>query len=134
MDTKLPLVEFAFPGPLRDKLIEAIRSGEKTTTSTLLKEFEVEATPLPEVGQRGVVVDSDGIARFVIETTAVETLPLGKVSLAHALAEGEGFSTREEWRAAHLQFWRSEEMLAVLGEDFEIDADTLVVLESFRVV
>ena len=28
----LPVVEFAFPGPLRDQLVAAIRAGEKTTT------------------------------------------------------------------------------------------------------
>lgn len=134
MDNALPIVEFAFPGPLREKLLDAIRAGEKTTTSSLLREYEVEGEPLPEVGQRGIVVDSEGIARFVVETTAVEVAPLGRVSLAHALSEGEGFSSVEEWRAAHLDFWTSPEVREVIGQDFVVDDDTQVVLETFRMV
>ena len=32
----LPVVEFAFPGPLRDQLVAAILAGEKTTTTGLV--------------------------------------------------------------------------------------------------
>jgi hypothetical protein len=32
----LPLVESAFPGPLRDQLVAAILAGEKTTTTGLV--------------------------------------------------------------------------------------------------
>ncbi|MCL2734512.1 MAG: RNA-binding protein, partial [Actinomycetia bacterium] len=32
----LPKAEFAFPGPLRDKLLAAVLSGAKTSTTGLL--------------------------------------------------------------------------------------------------
>jgi len=37
----LPVVELAFPGPLRDQLVAAIRSGAKTTTSSLFRQYGV---------------------------------------------------------------------------------------------
>ncbi|SCG80211.1 hypothetical protein GA0070609_6308 [Micromonospora echinaurantiaca] len=54
----LPRAEFAFPGPLRDKLVSAILSGAKTSTTALLVGYERANEPLPEVGQRSAVVDS----------------------------------------------------------------------------
>jgi hypothetical protein len=56
----LPIIEFAFPGPLRDRLVGAIRSGIKTSTSALLYEYEKEGEQLPVVGDKGAVIDSDG--------------------------------------------------------------------------
>jgi hypothetical protein len=32
----LPIVQFAFPGPLRDQPVAAILAGEKTTTTSLV--------------------------------------------------------------------------------------------------
>ena len=42
----LPVVEFAFPGPLRDQLVAAILAGEKTTTTGLVADYEHENEPL----------------------------------------------------------------------------------------
>src|SRR5215469_6335161 len=53
----LPRAEFAFPGPLRDKLVAAILSGVKTSTSGLVLEYERANEPLPTVGQLQAVVD-----------------------------------------------------------------------------
>nr|WP_319463214.1 hypothetical protein [Micromonospora sp. RTP1Z1] len=55
----LPRAEFEFPGPLRDKLVAAILSGAKTSTSALVLGYERANEPLPEVGQRSAVVDSE---------------------------------------------------------------------------
>jgi uncharacterized protein YhfF len=46
--------EFAFPGPLRDKLVTAILAGRKTSTSSLLAEYERELERLPRAGERSV--------------------------------------------------------------------------------
>lgn len=48
--------EFAFPGPLRDRLVGAVLRGEKTATCSLLVEWESE--PLPVVGERHAVIDT----------------------------------------------------------------------------
>jgi len=131
----LPTVEFAFPGPLRDRLVAAILDGSKTATSSTLVEYSVEDEALPVVGTRQAVVDSDDVPVAVIEITAVEVLPLGAVGLQHALDEGEGHTTVAEWRAAHERYWHGEAMRAYLGDpDFTVDDETLVVLERFRLV
>lgn len=134
MTEDLPLVEFAFPGPLRDRIVAAVEAGAKTATSSLLREYERAGEPLPRDGRRGVMVDSEGRRRSVLETTGVESVALGDVPLAHALAEGEGYESVDDWRAGHVRFWTSPEMRAELGEDFVVDDSTVVVLERFRVV
>lgn len=90
MENREPLKPFllAFPGPLRDRLVAAVLSGEKVSTSGLLVEYEVEREELPPVGERSAVIDSDGREVAVVEVTEVRVLPLGSVGLQHALDEG----------------------------------------------
>ncbi|WP_111721563.1 ASCH domain-containing protein [Homoserinimonas sp. OAct 916] len=133
MPHALPVVEFAFPGPLRDQIVEAIQSGMKTATSSLVYECEVCDEALPAVGDRGTVIDPSDAPLSEIETVGVQIVPLRDVPLTHAIAEGEGYDSVVEWRAGHLRFWGSPEMRAELGENFVIDDTTLIVLESFKV-
>ncbi|MFG1866935.1 ASCH domain-containing protein [Micromonospora arborensis] len=131
----LPLAEFAFPGPLRDSLVAAILSGAKTSTSALLVGYERANEPLPEVGERSAVVDSEGRRVAVIELIEIRVLRLADVDLQHALAEGEGDESVAQWRAGHETFWHSAEVRAELGDPgFTVDDDTLVVTERFRLV
>lgn len=135
MHDGLPTAEFGFPGPLRDRLVAAILAGSKTSTTGLLEEYVREGRALEQVGARELVVDSDGVAVAVIETTEVEVRPLGDVGLAFAIDEGEGFETVADWRAAHVRFFTCPEMIAVLGDPpVEIDDATPVVCSRFRVV
>src|SRR6516225_166495 len=132
---ELPVAEFAFPGPLRDQLVAAVVAGEKTTTTGLVVDYERAGDPLPRPGLRQAVVDSAGRPVAVIETTAVKVMRLGDVGLAHALGEGEGYTSVAEWRAAHERFWHSKEMREALSDPaFTVDDDTLVVAQTFRLV
>jgi uncharacterized protein YhfF len=131
----LPIAEFGFPGPLRDRLVAAILSGAKTTTTGLVADYEHEGEPLPPPGLRQAVIDSAGHRVAVIETTAVRVIRLGDVGLAHALGEGEGYRSVAEWRAGHEQFWHSAEMRGALGDpQFTVNDDTLVVAQTFRLL
>lgn len=131
----LPRAEFAFPGPLRDKLVASILAGTKTATAGLLREYEHEGEPLPKVGDRSVVVDSENRPLAVIETTEVRVVGAGEVDLEFALDEGEGFMSVADWRAAHERFWQSPEMRAALDEPgFQVTDETRVVAERFRLV
>jgi uncharacterized protein YhfF len=131
----LPVAEFAFPGPLRDRLVAAILSGSKTTTTGLVADYEHEGEPLPRPGLRQAVVDSGGDPVAVIETTAVRVICLADVDLAHALGEGEGYSSVAEWRAGHERFWHSPEMRAALDDPlFTVNDDTPVVAQTFRLL
>jgi len=134
MREDVQVVEFADPGPLREQLIAAIRSGRKTATSSLVRQYEVAGEPLPVAGQRGVVVDSVGQPQFTIRTVDVQIVPLCEVPLVHAVAEGEGYESVDDWRTGHLVFWQSDELRAALGAGFVIGDDTPVVLERFSVV
>ena len=131
----LQVAEFAFPGPLRDELVAAILRGDKTATAGLLAEFEREGEPLPRVGERALVIDSEKRPAAVIETTDVRVVRAADVDLQFAIDEGEGFTSVADWRAAHEAFWHGEEMRAALGEPrVDVTDETLVVAERFRLV
>ena len=131
----LPIAEFGFPGPLRDRLVAAILDGSKTSTTALLADYEVDGDPLPEPGERSVVVDSAERPVAVIELTGIRVVLLADVDLQHVVDEGEGDRTIEEWRAGHEAFWSSPEMLDALGDlGFRVDETTPLVLERFVLV
>ena len=131
----LPRLELAFPGPLRDRLVAAVLSGAKTTTSGLREEYDRLGEPLPAVGDGFVLVDSEGRPVAVVEVTDVRVLPLAEVDLAHALDEGEGYGSVVQWRTAHERFWHGEEMREALGDPgFTVTDGTPIVAERFRVV
>lgn len=52
----LPKAEFAFPGPLRDRLVAAILDGSKTATTGLLTEYEHDGERLPCDGHLATLV------------------------------------------------------------------------------
>lgn len=131
----LPTTGFAFPGPLRDQLNTAILDGSKTSTTSLVLEYRLHDEPFPETGRRVAIRDSDERLLAVIETTEVRFARLGDVDLAHAVDEGEGYSSVAEWRVGHEDFWHSDEMRRALGDPgFTVDDDTEALLERFRVV
>ncbi|MEV6568577.1 ASCH domain-containing protein [Streptomyces kronopolitis] len=127
--------EFAFPGPLRDRLVAAVLNGAKTATTGLVVGYAHEGEPLPHVGRRSVVIDSDDRPVAVIEVTDVRVVPLAQVDLAHVVDEGEGHTGVAEWRAGHERFWHGEDVRAALDDpEFTVHDGTPVVLERFRLL
>ncbi|MFD4459447.1 ASCH domain-containing protein [Nocardia sp. NPDC058480] len=132
---RMPRAEFAFPGPLRDKLVAAILDGSKTSTTGLVVEYEHEGAALPEAGSHSVVIDSNDFPVAVIEVADVRVVPLAQVELAHVVDEGEGHASVAEWRADHELFWHSSQFRAALDDPvFTVDDATLVVLERFHLI
>ena len=130
----LPKDEFAFPGPERDRLVEAILDGRKTATTSLMAEFIHDHEPLPSSGRRTILVNSDNQPVAVFRYASVSVIRLGVVTWQHVLNEGEGYKSLAEWREAHESFWTSENMRQALGDpNFTVDDQTLVVLETFHV-
>lgn len=128
-------LEFAFPGPLRDRLVAAVLDGTKTSTTGLLQDYENGNESVPALGDRFAVIDSAGDVVAVVEMTEVRLLPLGDVDVAHVRDEGEGHETVAQWRSDHQAFWHSDEMKAELGDPtFAVDDTTTVVLERYEVV
>ncbi|CAL2072342.1 ASCH domain-containing protein [Streptomyces murinus] len=130
----LPKLALAFPGPERDSGVEAIISGRKTAMTALVEILEQIGQPVPEVGQRYAVLDSDDRTAVVIELTEARVIPFGEVDDRFALDEGRGYANAQEWAAAHRDFFRGEQVTELLGYTPVVDDDALVVAERFRVV
>lgn len=133
----LPRWGFADPGPLRDELTAAALAGRKTTTASLLVEYEIDGDPVPVAGQVDVLVDSQDRAVAVVETMSCRIARLADVDDQHAIDEGEGYANSAEFRAAHERYWNGylDQIRADLGDPtWELTDDTLVVLERFRIV
>lgn len=113
----------------------AVVAGVKTATTGLLIEWELDGEPVPQAGERLVVVDSCEAAVAVIELEHVEVRALADVDVVVARREGEGFTSVEEWRVAHEAFWNgyAGELRARLGDPgWTLDDDTRVIVERFR--
>lgn len=127
--------ELGWPGPMRDRLVEAVLTGEKTATSSLLREWHEEQEQLPHVGERQVVVDSADNPVAVVEIVGVETIRLGDADGELAVSEGEGFNSVDDWRQAHEDFWVQGEARPPLFDGrWKLEDDTEIVVERFRVV
>ena len=130
----LPVAEFAFPGPLRDKLVAAILAAPRPPRAAWSRGTRRNTSHCRDpVSARSWWTPPPPVA--VIETTGVRVVRLGDVDTDHALGEGEGFTSVAEWRADHERFWHSAEIREELGDpDFTVDDDTLVVAQTFRLV
>ena len=128
---------FGDPGPLRDELTAAALSGAKTTTASLLADFQMEGEELPTEGQRDVLVDSAGRPVAVVETISCRVSRLADVDDQHAIDEGGGYANAAEFRVAHEGYWSSyiDQVRAKLGDPtLALEDDTPIVLERFRIV
>jgi uncharacterized protein YhfF len=133
----LPAFGFAVPGPLREELTAAVLAGVKTATTSLAVDYVIDDEPLPVVGGRSVVYDSDLRPVAIIETTACRLWTLSLVDDAFALAEGEDYADARGWRSAHEGFWRPflDAYRHDLGDPaFDLTDSTVVVCEWFRLI
>lgn len=137
MTESLPPFDLGEPGPMRDRLVEAVLAGRKNATSSLRVFYEMENAWLPRVGARFRLVNSARDELGTVETTRVDVLRLADVPDGVAQAEGEGFASAADWRAAHLAYWDQyrEQVRTYLGDPaWTIGDDTEVVVEYFRLV
>jgi uncharacterized protein YhfF len=128
---------FAFPGPLRDKLTRLALDGVKTTTAGLYVEVELGDDALPVIGTQEVLLDSEERPVALIETVDCRIVRLADVDDRHAIDEGEGYADAHEFRVAHERFWNGyiDDLRDRLDDpEFELDDDTLVVLQRFSIV
>jgi uncharacterized protein YhfF len=117
--TDLPDFGLGYPGTdLRQRLLEAVLAGAKTTTSGLHGDDDV-----PSLGQRYSLQDAAGVPRAIVEVTDARVVPAGELDLQFIRDEGEGFESLEDWRAAHERFFERP-----------IPNETLIEAIRFRVV
>jgi uncharacterized protein YhfF len=132
----LPRWGFAFPGPLRDELTALGLAGLKTTTAGLYAELIADGEQPSAPGDRGILLDSDERPVAVLETVECRVVRLADVDDRHAIDEGEGYANAAEFREAHERFWTGyiDDLRSRIDPAFEIDDDTLVTIERFKVV
>ncbi|WP_310963574.1 ASCH domain-containing protein [Nocardioides terrisoli] len=123
-----PAWSFGATAAHADELLALVLDGAKTATASALWDYEAEDEPLPEPGALSIVLDSHGVPRALLETTAVEVRPFDEVDAEHARLEGEGDRSLTQWREAHERFFTDH---GASGHDFT--ADMPVVLERFVV-
>jgi uncharacterized protein YhfF len=131
---ELPVLELAFPGPVRDSGVAAILAGDKTALTGLLQILEHAGEPVPQPGQRFSVIDSLGQPAAVIELTEVHVVPISTVDDDYARAEGRGYADAAQWRRAHEEFFCSAGVAEFLGATPVIGDETLVITERFRLI
>jgi uncharacterized protein YhfF len=124
--SELPPFELGYARTdLRRELVDAVLRGDKTATAGLRSDYSPHTDEsLPEVGDRFALLDFDDQPVAVVETAELRIVPAGEIDLDFARDEGEGFETVEDWRSAHERFWA----------EHDIDDDTLIVAERFRLV
>ncbi len=115
---------------LADELTGLILSGVKRAHASLLREFQKDLEPLPQVGDHLVVLDGDGQPRVIVRNTHVELRHFNEIDDSFAFEAGEGDLTLRWWLTAHRQDFaeRAER------EGFEVDERIELVLEHFEVV
>ena len=117
-------------GAAPDLLAELVAKGVKTATASAYDEYVHFEEELPRVGDLDVVLDGQGQAVGIIETTKVTVLPFREVSADHAYKEGEGDRSLTYWRQVHEELFTK--WLADIGLTFS--PESKVVLEEFHVV
>lgn len=117
-------------GAAPDLLAELVAKGVKTATASAYDEYVHFEEELPRVGDLDVVLDGQGQAVGIIETTKVTVLPFREVSADHAYKEGEGDRSLAYWRQVHEELFTK--WLAGIGLSFS--PASKVVLEEFQLV
>ena len=117
-------------GAAPDLLAELVAKGVKTATASAYDEYVHFEEELPKVGDLDVVLNGQGQAVAIIETTKVTVLPFRDVSADHAYKEGEGDRSLTYWRQVHEELFTK--WLADIGLTFS--PESKVVLEEFHVV
>jgi uncharacterized protein YhfF len=121
----LPQWAFGDSKEMANELCALILAGKKTATSTALYSYELDNQPVPEPGNRSVILDGSGQARCVIECISAEAVPFDEVDAEFAADEGEGDLSLKYWRKTHQAFFERQGYFA---------PDMLLVCEHFRMV
>jgi uncharacterized protein YhfF len=114
---------------MADELAKLVLDGIKKATSSNYLLYE-ENEPLPYVGQHNIILDGDGKAVAIVETTSVEIVPFDEVTEEHSYLEGEGDRTLEYWRDVHEAFFTKE--LNEVNKEFNYKIP--VVCERFKLI
>lgn len=101
----LRCLELGFPGEQRDRLNDYVLHGRKRATAGIVAEYEEEGEALDHVGEVLVLLGSNGEEVGRVRITDVVVRRFEDVSWEFADAEGEGFTSLDDWREGHRRHW-----------------------------
>lgn len=115
---------------IAEELLLLFLQGKKKAGSGLVQDYISAGDELPKIGNYWIVLDSKERPRCILKTTKVVTHKFSDVPVEIAMAEGEGDSSLDFWRKAHIEFFSP--YLAGLGIENIEQAD--VVTEFYQIV
>ena len=115
---------------LVDELLGYIKQGIKRTSTSLVKENELEGWPESKEGNYDIILDGRNKPVLVIKTVSVRRVKYRDVDAEHAYWEGEGDRSLETYFKEHDKYYKRR------GEQlgFEFNKDMLVDLNRFEIV
>ncbi len=115
---------------LKDELLGYILQGIKRSSTSLLKESEIEGYPDDNEGDYNIILNGKDEPAAVIKTVSVRRVKYRDVDADHAYWEGEGDRTLETYFMEHDKYYKR------IGESlgFEFNKDMLVDLVRFELV
>ena len=119
-------VELGTPGEMRSRLNALVRGGAKQATALRVSDYAEDGEEMEHVGEQLALLDDDGIRIATLEVTAVDVRRLADVSWEFAQREGEDFTSIEDWRTKHADFWS--------GFGDPVTDETPIACIEFRVV
>ena len=115
---------------MADELGALVVAGAKTATCSALWEWQASGEPLPQVGDKMIVLAGDQTPLCLIETTEVAIRPFNEVDARFAAEEGEGDRSLAYWREAHWRYF--SRTLPQIGKT--PTEEMPLVCERFRVI
>ncbi|RKL67367.1 RNA-binding protein [Salipaludibacillus neizhouensis] len=115
---------------MADELAKLVLEGTKTATASNYVLYKLDDEPLPHVGLHNIILDGEGKAVAIVETTSVEVVPFDEVTPEFAFLEGEGDRTLKYWRDVHKTFFTKE--FKNIRQEFQ--ENMLVVCEKFSLI
>jgi uncharacterized protein YhfF len=118
-------LELGFPGDQRTRLNTLVLRRAKRATAGLLADYDYAREPVEQIGEKLALVDDEMRQVATLLVTGSVVLRFADVPWEFADAEGEGFTSIEEWREAHLRYWTRK--------GHTVSPDSEVVCLSFEV-
>lgn len=115
---------------LVDELLSYVLNGIKRTSTSLVKESELEGWPIDKVGDYNIILNGQDKPAVVLKNVSVRRVKYRDVDADHAYWEGEGDRTLETYFLEHDKYYKRRG--EALG--FEFNKNMLVDLVRFEVV
>ncbi|EKU48142.1 ASCH domain-containing protein [Staphylococcus massiliensis] len=113
-----------------DHLVQLVKDGTKTATTSALTMYRLDDEPMPETGDVSIILESNDEPVCIIENIAVYQKPFKEIDEDFAFKEGEGDRSLSYWRQAHIAFFEPY----YADYDISFNEDEIMVCEEFKCI